>query len=713
MAIMEKHVSHADNKKGFALIAAVMLLALFGLLLTSYNPTNSGSIRAKGQDSMRKMEVITKALQDYYEREGHYPCPASRTVTSGSVSFGEETSCTSPSTSCPAGVSCPSSSGSYVLIGTVPIMALQLPEQYMYDGWNNRLTYAVDLYRINGSGSPVLRIKNTSGTYMTNPPPYYLASLGPNAIGAYNKGGLVPSNKTCSSATTTDKTNCLGTGVEFISDKWDTTGGTKVGTDRMFDDIMANADRKAWYRCPAGVAGCSLWLDASDADGNGYAGDDTTSGSLATWVDKSGNGVNFTQSTAGSRPTIQSNIVNGKRVIRFDGSDDIMSNTVYMGTTKSTIFAVAKGNASGGHNRILHAGSSTDGIMFFGSYLGNFAAFYGNGSWNDTSANTRTISVTTDYRILSAVNDAGSTTTLAYPYVNGLEQNAKTGTTTTYTGLLLGGYGGGQYWDGDIAEVIVYNRALTDAERKKVENYLGEKYNLPSPNKCPVEIGGCKLWLDSYDPDANGSYATMLSAGTSVSQWLDRSGYGNNAVAPGVGNYPVAQTGTLGRSIRFDGTNDKLVISNSNINLGAYYTVIMAYKMASGATGRLLSGASDLGNNWLLGTWNGYATSHYAEGWLTYTNAADTNNHVVVATNNGSTSSFYIDGSLSTSNGSVGGWGANLVLGSWSNAENTFAEMGAGDIGEIIVYPYILTDAERNDIECYLSHKYSITVSGC
>jgi len=35
-----------------------------------------------------------------------------------------------------------------------------------------------------------------------------------------------------------------------------------------------------------------------------------------------------------------------------------------------------------------------------------------------------------------------------------------------------------EYWQGDIAEVIVYARVLNDQERMQVEDYLGKKYGV-------------------------------------------------------------------------------------------------------------------------------------------------------------------------------------------------------------------------------------------
>jgi hypothetical protein len=36
----------------------------------------------------------------------------------------------------------------------------------------------------------------------------------------------------------------------------------------------------------------------------------------------------------------------------------------------------------------------------------------------------------------------------------------------------------GNIYEGNIAEIIIFNRALTTEERRSIESYLGKKYNL-------------------------------------------------------------------------------------------------------------------------------------------------------------------------------------------------------------------------------------------
>jgi hypothetical protein len=67
------------------------------------------------------------------------------------------------------------------------------------------------------------------------------------------------------------------------------------------------------------VANTALWLDGSDT---------TTitlnSGNVSQWNDKSGNGRNFSQSTATAQPAYTANQLNGLPALIFDGVDDFL-----------------------------------------------------------------------------------------------------------------------------------------------------------------------------------------------------------------------------------------------------------------------------------------------------------------------------------------------------------------------------------------------------
>ncbi len=96
--------------------------------------------------------------------------------------------------------------------------------------------------------------------------------------------------------------------------------------------------------------------------------------------------------------------------------------------------------------------------------------------------------------------------------------------------LQLGGWTNGTgkihadaWHHGHFAEVLIYDRALGDEERARVEAYLAKKYDGRESEaaKAAPEMKGLRLWLDASDIDANPETPNP-PAGSSVSSWIDR-----------------------------------------------------------------------------------------------------------------------------------------------------------------------------------------------
>ena len=76
---------------------------------------------------------------------------------------------------------------------------------------------------------------------------------------------------------------------------------------------------------PSDYSGLRLWLDASDADGDGVDGSALVNGNqVSLFVDKSGQGNDAEQTIEQSQPTFIGSGLNAKPLIRFDGSDDYL-----------------------------------------------------------------------------------------------------------------------------------------------------------------------------------------------------------------------------------------------------------------------------------------------------------------------------------------------------------------------------------------------------
>lgn len=224
---------------------------------------------------------------------------------------------------------------------------------------------------------------------------------------------------------------------------------------------------------PGGIGNSSdniLWLDANSLDGtvNGTA--------ITTWTDGSGNNNDATQTPGVNTPTFETNSINGFPTISFDGTDDYFELTNH--NTNNPIYFMSvfsHSNVGNGsvYNSENHALLSKDDQMFtlykspiqfnFHDKVKNtyeLASFF---TGSNSSSGTHNI-VNNSSRITTVRNGFNSFTTSAV----GMLRNS----VGTYVNPL----------DGNIAEMIVFNRELLDVERVMIRIYLASKYNLPILN---------------------------------------------------------------------------------------------------------------------------------------------------------------------------------------------------------------------------------------
>jgi hypothetical protein len=287
------------------------------------------------------------------------------------------------------------------------------------------------------------------------------------------------------------------------------------------------ADGSHWYYCSApstwvrtalstwtpvtAITGLQAWYDASDAS---TLFDATTGGSLvaadggvARWEDRSGNGRHFTQSTSGSRPLRKTAIQGGKAVLRFDGSNDFMSvaNSTatfsFLHATNSTIFAVLDANrsgyapflstfdtgsvnvgiqlettnGSGTADKVTHrVGRGVTGTNTAQQTTGN--AFLGS-SFNVISVVTQPANATAASRS-SIRRDGGTASTASASTDSPSSASSQYNLSLATDNYLGGGSGDATYSSMDIAELIIYDTALSNTDRSAVEQYLISKWGI-------------------------------------------------------------------------------------------------------------------------------------------------------------------------------------------------------------------------------------------
>ncbi len=214
---------------------------------------------------------------------------------------------------------------------------------------------------------------------------------------------------------------------------------------------------------PGSISGLVTWLDANDNSKIVQ-----TSGAISQWTDSSSAARNFTQGTASKRPTYVANGLNGKAVVHLAAaSGQTLTNSVNVGNSNTIIYLSRQ---SGGTNGRMLSGLVDNWLLGYWNGYKAQAYFngwvYGNGGPYVSDAG---------WQIFSEAENAGINTAF---YWNGIQMGFTSGGTGP-NGLSLNGHQGiSEFSDGDIAEVLVYNRLLSDVERGKVEKYLSDKWGI-------------------------------------------------------------------------------------------------------------------------------------------------------------------------------------------------------------------------------------------
>ncbi len=221
---------------------------------------------------------------------------------------------------------------------------------------------------------------------------------------------------------------------------------------------------------PTDIVGLQLWLDANDASTLFQDAAKTISAGdgdvVGAWADKSGLGNDATQATTAKKPTLQFNIINGLPVVRGDVDDDMTINVGAL--TNETIFVVsshAVNNLSG----VLFADTVTGTRLQYNSVVNRIDYRYNSqnvsitGGFVETSPNLFIVSYDGTNQNIS-VNEGAITslpvTPLAHTYNRIFSRSANT-------------------LNGDIAEALIYNSALSTPNIVLIRDYIRAKWGTP------------------------------------------------------------------------------------------------------------------------------------------------------------------------------------------------------------------------------------------
>ena len=259
--------------------------------------------------------------------------------------------------------------------------------------------------------------------------------------------------------------------------------------------------------------GLQLWLDAS----TGLTLDEQY---VTAWADQSGNGNNA-YADFGLEPTytaVDANL-NNQPSLDFDGSNALLKFTTQVmpdDFTEMTIFSVAQARTArtgiftirtSGTNPLTQLDTQTNGSIRFILRDTDGKTLNANGA----------ISNVGQYGIYNgvlSVSEDGLTNTAIARFGGGggyISSGPALTPNMAAADYYVGGYGLGT-WNGTIAELLVYDRALTEIEQNDVANYLSTKYGVGWD---PLEEPVAPLLDERYggvNPDNWGTF----TAGTGI-----------------------------------------------------------------------------------------------------------------------------------------------------------------------------------------------------
>lgn len=365
--------------------------------------------------------------------------------------------------------------------------------------------------------------------------------------------------------------------------------------------VLPFAEKTNYSLVPTQISGCALWLDAADANSVVLSGSNVTQ-----WNDKSGNVRHMSNATLASTPTYNPIGFNNLPTISFSPTIfNFLQNTSFSfnSVPSVTLFIIVQRVS----NTITYQRFFSAATTIGGADQSSTTAF----NLNTSSANDGVLyernNVYTTKATLNTLNPSmieliinGSSTNIDLFLANNnyIYTNGSLGTSSTGSGngnnfnlvhVRLGNAAGNialtafEQLQGNISEVVMFNRTLNLNEFRQVEGYLAWKWNLqaslpsthpffrnpfianlsiPTPianvyritntSFRPPTFSALALWLDAADRNS-----VVLTGGSNVTQWSDKSGNGRNATT--VNNlYPTYNSSSSIvklPTIRFTATN--------------------------------------------------------------------------------------------------------------------------------------------------------------
>jgi sugar lactone lactonase YvrE len=130
-------------RSGYILIPLCVLLTIASLLFVTLLPAAISNSLYAGKTSLR-LDTVMLALRQYQAATGALPCPADASLPEGNTQYG--IAAANPASGCMGGTPAAnySDTANRIVVGMVPVRALNLPDTAGLDNYGRKITYAVD-----------------------------------------------------------------------------------------------------------------------------------------------------------------------------------------------------------------------------------------------------------------------------------------------------------------------------------------------------------------------------------------------------------------------------------------------------------------------------------------------------------------------------------------------------------------------------------------
>lgn len=277
-------------------------------------------------------------------------------------------------------------------------------------------------------------------------------------------------------------------------------GGTLQAKHIIWKFRVATAQSLTKNSAVAKIDNLILWLESTldtsfiaiEAQDNNVAAND----GISIWYDlqqSSNSGHNATSSSTTNNPKYYANCINGLPCARFNGTTNKLDVDIgALAGNDYTIFLVEQRrsnnigiiigrNSSPSSNTSIEIGYNSLGEGLFAQ--GSSADYYKFGT--SPAIGTYSSPIARLHTFTNPYQKNG--VTISYHHLNGLQSTLSASGSPSFTNLTAfssanigSGYfnGAEQHFNGDIGELIIYNRALSAEEQKSIEDYLLKKWHI-------------------------------------------------------------------------------------------------------------------------------------------------------------------------------------------------------------------------------------------